>query len=222
LIFVFTKGRVYRQHYNSKLPAEILAPLRVGNLHPDDIQAQEKQRDTSDPYSKDPISSVLLKVHSDKPINAEPPSNLLQHSWITPNEIFFIRNHHPVPIVDAENFNLTFATSPDSNTSSSDIKIKDVSLGELQGLFPKREVVATIQCGGNRRKEMNTIGITAGTPWAVGALATAKWGGARLREVLDKLGVTIDFIDKNEIKHIQFFSVDGLAGNIFLPIFLIT
>jgi len=54
--------RIYRQHYNSKLPIEILEPLRIGDLHPDDIKTQESTRDTSDPYYKDPAVSPVMKI----------------------------------------------------------------------------------------------------------------------------------------------------------------
>ena len=35
---------------------------------------------------------------------------------------------------------------------------------------------------------MNTVEVTAGTPWGVGAMATAKWGGINLKDFLKNLG----------------------------------
>ena len=46
------------------------------------------------------------------------------------------------------------------------------------------EVVATLQCGGNRRSELDQIEKTSGIPWGFGAMSTAKFGGVYLREVL--------------------------------------
>jgi sulfite oxidase len=54
----------------------------------------------------------------------------------------------------------------------------------------KHDVVATIQCGGNRRSEMNKVSVTAGTSWGVGAMSNAKWSGAKLRDVLLTYGIT--------------------------------
>ena len=43
---------------------------------------------------------MALIVNSEKPFNAEPPLQLLTDNFITPNPIFFVRNHLPVPVVD--------------------------------------------------------------------------------------------------------------------------
>lgn len=53
-----------------------------------------------DAYEKDPERSVALIVNSEKPFNAEPPLQILTDSFITPNSLFFVRNHLPVPVVD--------------------------------------------------------------------------------------------------------------------------
>jgi sulfite oxidase len=157
--------RVYRQHYNSALPMSTLAPLRVGTLHPDDVASQDKARDTSDPYSADPEVSPVLTVHAAKPMNAEPPTTLLQHTWLTPNEIFFVRNHHPVPLVDEKIFRLEIDLGVPVPAMSSSGKTISLSLEELRSISNRHEVAASIQCGGNRRSEMNSVGVTAGTPW---------------------------------------------------------
>ena len=31
----------FRQHYNSKLPLEILSEMKIGTLHPDDVAAMK-------------------------------------------------------------------------------------------------------------------------------------------------------------------------------------
>ena len=73
--------RIYRQHYNSKLALEVLGPLRIGTLHPDDVAAESQMRDKSDPYCNDPCVSPVMRILQDKPINAESPANLLSHEW---------------------------------------------------------------------------------------------------------------------------------------------
>ena len=50
---------------------------------------------------------------------------------------------------------------------------------KLSFLFSK--IVAAIQCGGNRRKEMKDAKPLKGLDWRGGAIGNAKWGGALLR-----------------------------------------
>ena len=42
-----------------------------------------------------------LILRTAEPLNAEPPLSLLAASWITPQELFFIRTHGDVPELDA-------------------------------------------------------------------------------------------------------------------------
>ena len=60
--------RIYQQHYESKLPLEILEKLRIGTLHPDDVLSNEQSKDDSDPYKNDPPSNPLLKYTQLKPL----------------------------------------------------------------------------------------------------------------------------------------------------------
>lgn len=57
------------------------------------------QVDASDPFSTDPSRHPALIVNNTKPFNAESPPSLLIDNFRTPNELFFIRNHLPVPQV---------------------------------------------------------------------------------------------------------------------------
>ena len=50
------------------------------------------------PQSACPRSLILRTA---EPLNAEPPLSLLAESWITPQELFFIRTHGDVPELDA-------------------------------------------------------------------------------------------------------------------------
>lgn len=58
-----------------------------------------------------------------------------------------------------------------------------LSLEQIKSL-PRVEVTTTLQCSGNRRGDFNGLRRTSGTPWGQGAISTAKWGGARLVDVL--------------------------------------
>lgn len=155
----------------------------IGELDPTDVAHNDKHIDSSDPYSGDPKISPVLRCIQEKPANAEPPGPLLGHSWLTPSSVFFVRNHHPVPVV----------TQPDSQYNVDFVIGKDevvtLTLEEIKNLFKKHEVIATLQCGGNRREEMSDLENTAGTPWRIGAISNARWEGAMLSDVLRYLGL---------------------------------
>ena len=59
-----------------------------------------------DPYVNDPSRHPALKINTKTPFNAEPPMQLLADNFVTPNDIFFIRNHLPVPDIDANTYEL--------------------------------------------------------------------------------------------------------------------
>lgn len=70
------------------------------------------------------------------------------------------------------------------------------------GFFPQVTVSAAIQCGGNRRSEMNAVKKLKGLNWKGGAIGNATWSGARLYDVLKMAGVSEK--DLKGAKHIQF------------------
>ena len=74
----------------------------------------------------------------------------------------------------------------------------------------KTSIITTIQCGGNRRKELNSIAKTSATPWGMGAISTAKWSGVRLSDLVSH----IKFYNNYNAKHIQFESYDGVKVSI--------
>lgn len=61
--------------------------------------ASQAAVDVKDPYANDPARHPALMPRTIKPYNGETP-NVLLTSIITPTEIFFTRNHLPVPAVD--------------------------------------------------------------------------------------------------------------------------
>merc|ERR1711916_126753 len=67
---------------------------------------------------------------------------------------------------------------------------------------------------------MNKYGRTAGTPWKIGAISTAKWSGVSLREVLNLAGYDEDFVDSNNIKHVQFSAADGMTASVPVDVVL--
>ena len=76
-----------------------------------------------------------------------PIRSLIGESFYTPNDMFYVRNHLHTPEVSPAEYELEVS-------GNGVIKDKTFSLDDLKSKFPKHSVVATIQCGGNRRAEM--------------------------------------------------------------------
>ena len=110
---------------------------------------------------------------------------------ITPNELFFVRNHAPTPTVDAA----TYVLSVGGPGAQSEVRL---GLDELRAL-PSQTLVAYIECAGNWRGFFRSVtGRTAsGSQWGTGAIGCAEWGGPRLADVLALAGVRDDAVDVN-------------------------
>jgi sulfite oxidase len=242
---------VYRQHFNSPLAKEMLQTLKIGVLHPEDIAKKEKEREKEkkssqgqgekDPYASDPSLSPVMRYYQRQPINAEAPGFLLTDSWITPIDLWFVRNHHPVPhsrshsptqtekerednenMLKTQSLSVSFASDLLPQSSSSK-PLLSISLHDLTTQFPKHSIVSTVQCGGNRRQEMTNLERTNGSNWQISAISTAKWTGVRVRDLLASLGITEESVfpesecegeNGKSIQHLQFISNDGLEASI--------
>ena len=202
---------IYRQHYNSKLPGTIMPGLLIGYIHPDDVTPVDASAVADDPYKDDPVVSPVQVFHQRKPVNSETPSPLISDSWITPEHYWFKRNHHPVPQVSADTYRLTV-----TGLGMNDLVL---SLDDLKSKFKKTTVVSAIQCGGNRRSEMNDVAITAGSPWGACAISNAEWAGVRLRDVLKAAAAGGSGLDEEDLmqkgaRHVQFAALEGLEASI--------
>lgn len=125
-----------------------------------------------------------LLVHSTNPYNAEPPLSRLRENFITPRELFYVRNHGTIPEIDATTYRLAVTGLVERELA--------LSLDTLMNDFPKRTVMATLQCAGNRRTELIAIAPTPGeTPWEAGALGNTFWSGVPLREILNAAGIKV-------------------------------
>ncbi|XP_056418311.1 sulfite oxidase, mitochondrial isoform X2 [Hyla sarda] len=184
--------------HKSEHVMEILQEYKVGVLSPDD---KEEPRDLSDPYSGDPSRHPVLKINSQKPFNAEPPPEILTENFITPKEFFFKRNHLPVPNINPNEFQLIIERPP----GAKQVKPLILSLKDLKTKFPHHEVIATLQCAGNRRSEMNAIKQVKGLEWGASAISTARWTGVWLRDVLLDAGYKEDMPN---MQHVHFEGLD--------------
>eukprot|EP00794_Sanderia_malayensis_P017520 gene17520-19270_t len=176
---------------------DILSEYKIGEVRPEDRVVVEEKKDG--PFSRDPSRHPALIANSQQPFNAETPPQLAVDDLVTPNELFFVRNHLPVPVVDEKDFQLEILNSDGGKAS---IKL---SLDDLKTKFPRRKVLATLQCAGNRRSEMNEAKPVRGLSWTSTAISNAEWEGVLLRDVLEYAGV--DFNDPVN-QHVQFEGLD--------------
>lgn len=65
------------------------------------------------------------------------------------SELFYIRNHLPVPEIDPDKYELEL------EVEGTDRKVV-FSLDDLKK-FPKATIIATLMCAGNRRAEMKKV-----------------------------------------------------------------
>ncbi|TDH71743.1 hypothetical protein CCR75_002189 [Bremia lactucae] len=217
--------QLYAAHNHADVH-KILETLRVGNLRQEDVELLEtvrKERYGKGPYSKDPTRHPALNVNSSMPFNAEPPAELLMQSFITPNDLFFVRNHLPVPEVDIETFTLKIAGLGIDQERNVEFTIDD-----LKNKFQHHTITTTIQCAGNRRAEMSSVKQVNGLSWDTTALSTATWTGVLLSDVLASIGITDESslsenslemgqADQNSVmQHVQFEGLDAdLEGNTY-------
>jgi DMSO/TMAO reductase YedYZ molybdopterin-dependent catalytic subunit len=143
-----------------------------------------------------PGKKPLIQL-ADRPPNYEAPLEYLR-TPITPNDQFFVRYHlSDIPNVDAKTYKI--AVGGDGANGSAELTLDDLKK------MPAVEVVAVNQCSGNRRGLSKPH--VAGVEWGYGAMGCARWKGAKLKDVLDKVGL------KKETIEISFGGADGPAIN---------
>jgi len=184
---------LYGQHNQANV-RELLAQYRIGALK----DPPPAQTDAADPYKDDPPRHPALLVNSAKPFNAEPPPALLMDAFLTPNELFYKRNHLPVPLIRAEDYRLEVEVPGKGSVT--------FTLAELKAKFAHHTVTATMQCAGNRRADMARVKPLRGLSWGGTAIGNAEWTGVRLRDVLRHCG--LDEAGEEALPHVHFESLD--------------
>jgi DMSO/TMAO reductase YedYZ molybdopterin-dependent catalytic subunit len=140
-----------------------------------------------------PGKRPLIKL-SYRPPNYETPLHVFTELY-TPNDAFFVRYHlGDIPEVDAAAWRLSIGG--DAAT-----KPYELTLDTLKRDFAPSEVTALCQCSGNRRGLFEPH--VAGVQWGYGAMGNARWRGARLKDILDRAGLTKEAIE------ISFNGADG-------------
>lgn len=198
--------------HRSEETKELLEDYRIGDLIPadqDPFYAEYSKVDSGIAalFENDPVRDGSLIQRSERPCNAEAAVESLE-TFITPNEKFYVRNHLPVPKVDLEKFKVTLEGLGAS-------EVKEYTLDELKKL-PKTEIMATIQCAGNRRNEMHDVKPVKGLLWSLGAIGNATWAGiyingqsigVKLSDILNDSGYILD----DNVQHVHFHGLEGIC-----------
>jgi len=123
------------------------------------------------------LSKNRLIVQSARPQDLETPAHLLT-SWITPNDLFFVRSHFYTPTIEPGAWKLR--VDGQVNTPL------ELTLDQIKSL-PSHTAVVTLECAGNGRAFFEPP--VAGVQWRKGAVGTARWTGVRLVDLLRRAGV---------------------------------
>src|SRR5438270_2072026 len=120
------------------------------------------------------------------------------NSWITPVPHFFVRNHmHEPSTLDSGEWRLSVGGEVEKPLS--------LSLADLEK-FALHSVTNTLECAGNGRAFQQPH--VPGVEWQRGAVGTARFSGARLRDVLQRAGV------KTTGKHVMFHGLDEVPAKV--------
>src|SRR6266516_3105964 len=131
-----------------------------------------------------PGKKPLIKL-SYRPANYETPIEYFRTA-ITPNDAFFVRYHlSNIPQVDAKTWKV--AVGGDGANDQAEFTLDDLKR------LPAAEVVAVNLCSGNRRGLFQPH--VPGVQWSYGAMGCARWKGARLKDLLDTIGLKKEAIE---------------------------
>ena len=138
-------------------------------------------------------------IRNESPWNIEAPPHLLDDD-ITPFANIFIRNNGLIPEeIDVNNWTLTIGG--ESVTAE-----RTYTLNELKKRFEAHTYQLVLECGGNGRAGFYPP--ASGNQWEEGAVYCAKWTGARLRDILEDVGI------KDNAVYIGYYGKDRhISGN---------
>ncbi|KAG7674470.1 hypothetical protein Ndes2526B_g05201 [Nannochloris sp. 'desiccata'] len=194
---------MYAQH-NTEQVRTILEGYRIGRL-------KGGAPPVENPYANEPKDRLAaLQVRSKQPMNAETPLEFLSDSLITPSELFYIRNHLPVPEVDLKNYKLQIG--------GEGLRELTFTLEDLKTKFKKHSITAVLQCTGNRRVDLQKdpgAKEIKGLAWEGAAIGNAVWSGVLLKDVLNAAGLENTTSDPS-VQHIQFEGLDqDTTGSVY-------
>jgi sulfane dehydrogenase subunit SoxC len=111
------------------------------------------------------------------------------HGFLTPNDLFFVRNHSVSVDIDPDEWRLV--VEGDGIETPLELTYQDILN------LPSRTVFAYLECAGNHRSFFDTVNGTPaeGTQWLTGAISNGEWSGASVRDILTLAGIKDEAVD---------------------------
>jgi DMSO/TMAO reductase YedYZ molybdopterin-dependent catalytic subunit len=123
-------------------------------------------------------SEVGMIIRQKEPVNFEFPFNKLD-SFLTPNDLFYIRSHFKVPELTADSYRLHIRGAVEKQLTLNYQQLRE---------FPSQTRAVTLECAGNSRVFL--VPQVEGAQWELGAVGNAEWTGVPLRVLLEQAGLT--------------------------------
>lgn len=139
---------------------------------------ESKRQGLAEPAAKTGDQEPGLIIVNQDPFNAECPLSE-QTAPTTPNHLFYVRNHFPIPTCAASDWRLVIAGEVE--------RPYELTYDQFLAL-PSRSLRVTMECAGNGRASLRPT--TPGDQWQYGAVSTAEWTGVSLGTVLAAAGLT--------------------------------
>ena len=188
--------KIYRVHVNNDA-IKILQEYKIGELS-DYVAPEENKADENIEFKDEPQDRFPgLTVYSKYPYNAGTIPELISDNYITPVDLTYVRNHHPVPIIDKDAYRLKLGWGI------------ELSLNDLKTKFPSHEITATLICAGIRRDEFNAIEPVQGIKWKADPVSTAKYKGVWLHDLKHLISESPE-----ADKHVWLIGKDDYDGSI--------
>jgi DMSO/TMAO reductase YedYZ molybdopterin-dependent catalytic subunit len=124
-----------------------------------------------------PSSQVGLIIRQKEPTNLEAAVDQID-TFLTPAELFYIRDHFPAPDVKIAGYELRVGGAVRQPFSLSYRSLREM---------PSKTVVAALECAGNSRVFL--VPSVPGAQWELGAVGNAEWTGVPLAALLDRAGI---------------------------------
>jgi sulfane dehydrogenase subunit SoxC len=144
---------------------------------------------------------------NDQALNAEMRwEAMADEGYLTPNRLFFVRNHAPTPYIDSSSWRLR-VDGPGVRRS---LELNYDDLLRMENV----SLVRALECAGNGRVFFDERqGREApGTQWRLGAIGVAEWNGISLGEILERAGL------KKTAREVMLESLDSVRMRRPLPV----
>lgn len=149
---------------------------------PTTVPTQTLDVDLKTPDAHVPRDPRLIRLTGVHPFNVEAPlTDLFNEGFLTSPELFYVRNHGPVPQVRDEDI-------PDWEFTVEGLveKPMTISLRQLISDYEQVTCPITLVCAGNRRKEQNMVRKSKGFSWGAAGLSTALFTGVIMSDVIKR------------------------------------